>query len=187
MTRVLQIRRGTAEQNNNFTGLPGELTMDTDNNTLRIHDGKTLGGFPLAQSGETPQNIDISNIPDEIWADIVQKHTPNPFDVFETEPVPINSKCSFLNYIVNDNRRPRFVQTALVCQSPQAGYAVGDEVWAFGIGNRTNPMPNLRMDSNGLNICLMVGYEPYWVSHRETGETTTINDTNWSVLFRVYY
>lgn len=44
MTRVLQLRRGTTAQNNNFTGLPGEITFDMDAKTVRIHDGETLGG-----------------------------------------------------------------------------------------------------------------------------------------------
>ena len=46
MTRILQIRRGTAAENDNFTGMTGEITMDTTNKTVRIHDGETLGGLP---------------------------------------------------------------------------------------------------------------------------------------------
>ncbi len=44
MSRQIQIRRGTATQHNNFTGAIGEVTMDTTNKTLRVHDGSTLGG-----------------------------------------------------------------------------------------------------------------------------------------------
>ncbi len=50
MTRVLQIRRGTTTQHENFTGMPGEITFDTDARTLRVHDGVTLGGFALARA-----------------------------------------------------------------------------------------------------------------------------------------
>lgn len=44
MTRTIQILRGTNAQNNAFTGAAGELTMDTTNKELRIHDGATQGG-----------------------------------------------------------------------------------------------------------------------------------------------
>ncbi len=47
MAIQLQLRRGTSAENNVFTGAVGELTMDTDTNGLRIHDGSTVGGIPI--------------------------------------------------------------------------------------------------------------------------------------------
>lgn len=44
MSKQLQLRRGTTVQNDAFTGALGELTMDTDKNQLRVHDGVTQGG-----------------------------------------------------------------------------------------------------------------------------------------------
>jgi hypothetical protein len=44
MATQVQFRRGTTSQNNAFTGAQGELTIDTDVYTLRIHDGTTAGG-----------------------------------------------------------------------------------------------------------------------------------------------
>lgn len=40
----LQLLRGTEAQNDAYTGSPGELTVDTTNNLLRLHDGVTPGG-----------------------------------------------------------------------------------------------------------------------------------------------
>ena len=54
MTRQIQIRRGTATENDAFTGAVGEVTMDTTNNTLRVHDGTTPGGTVLAKKSEIP-------------------------------------------------------------------------------------------------------------------------------------
>ena len=54
MSRQIQIRRGDAAANDNFTGAIGEVTMDTTNNTLRVHDGETLGGTALAKQDEIP-------------------------------------------------------------------------------------------------------------------------------------
>ena len=37
-------RRGTKEENDQYVGLPGEVTLDVDSLNLRIHDGSTPGG-----------------------------------------------------------------------------------------------------------------------------------------------
>ena len=44
MSTQVQFRRGTTTQNNAFTGAVGELSVDTDLKTLRLHDGTTAGG-----------------------------------------------------------------------------------------------------------------------------------------------
>lgn len=54
---VKQIRRGTAEQNDAFTGAIGEVTMDTTNKTLRVHDGTTAGGTTLAKQSELSSGL----------------------------------------------------------------------------------------------------------------------------------
>ena len=50
MANALQLRRGTTSQHSTFTGLAGEVTVDTDKETVVVHDGSTAGGFPLATS-----------------------------------------------------------------------------------------------------------------------------------------
>lgn len=47
MSKRWQLRRGTTAENDEFTGAQGELTMDTDTNALRIHDGVTQGGHMI--------------------------------------------------------------------------------------------------------------------------------------------
>lgn len=44
---ALQLRRGTTAEHSTFTGLVGEVTVDTDKDTLVVHDGVTPGGKPL--------------------------------------------------------------------------------------------------------------------------------------------
>lgn len=51
MPTQVQFRRGTTAQNNSFTGAIGEISVNTSNNTLRVHDGSTTGGFELARRG----------------------------------------------------------------------------------------------------------------------------------------
>jgi hypothetical protein len=45
------LRRGNTVQNNNYTGVFGELTVDTQLKTLRVHDGVTAGGDAITASG----------------------------------------------------------------------------------------------------------------------------------------
>ena len=47
MATQVQLRRGTAAQNDAFTGAQGELSYDTTNKRLRVHDGATAGGFEI--------------------------------------------------------------------------------------------------------------------------------------------
>ena len=52
MATAIQRRRGTATQHGSFTGLAGEITIDTTNNTVVVHDGSTAGGHRLAKYSE---------------------------------------------------------------------------------------------------------------------------------------
>lgn len=53
MAIQLQVRRGTANQHTTFTGASGELTLDTTNNSLHVHDGSTPGGHESAKANLT--------------------------------------------------------------------------------------------------------------------------------------
>jgi hypothetical protein len=48
----LQLKRGTTAKNNAYTGLAGEITLDTQANAIRIHNGTTPGGQLV--SGNVP-------------------------------------------------------------------------------------------------------------------------------------
>jgi hypothetical protein len=54
MSFAFQRRRGTTAAHTSFTGLLGELTVDTDKDTVVVHDGSTAGGFPLAKQRLVP-------------------------------------------------------------------------------------------------------------------------------------
>jgi hypothetical protein len=54
---ALQLRRGTTAQHSTFTGLLGEITVDTDKDTIVVHDGSTAGGFPLAKASDTASGV----------------------------------------------------------------------------------------------------------------------------------
>jgi len=48
---AIQFRRGTTTEHSSFTGLLGEVTVDTTKKTIVVHDGSTAGGSPLALEG----------------------------------------------------------------------------------------------------------------------------------------
>ena len=48
MTTEIQYRRGTTAEHATFTGALAEITVNTDNNSLIVHDGATAGGFETA-------------------------------------------------------------------------------------------------------------------------------------------
>jgi len=52
MATELKLRRGTTSQHSSFTGAESEVTVDTDKNTVVVHDGSTAGGFPLATEAD---------------------------------------------------------------------------------------------------------------------------------------
>jgi hypothetical protein len=53
MPTILQLRRGTTAQNDNYAGSVGEITVDSTLNTLRVHDGSTTGGHSLVGNTAT--------------------------------------------------------------------------------------------------------------------------------------
>jgi hypothetical protein len=52
MAIQVKFRRGSSGQHGSFTGANGEITVDTTNKTLRVHDGVTVGGIRLAKYSE---------------------------------------------------------------------------------------------------------------------------------------
>lgn len=52
MAQEVRLRRGTADQHSTFTGAEGEVTVDTTNDTIRVHDGSLAGGHRLAKYSE---------------------------------------------------------------------------------------------------------------------------------------
>ena len=55
---AIQLRRGTTSEHSTFTGLVGEVTVDTTKDTIVVHDGVTAGGYPLAKASEAGGALD---------------------------------------------------------------------------------------------------------------------------------
>ena len=53
----VQLRRGSTNQHSVYTGPQGEVTVDTDKNSLILHDGTTTGGIELAKKAPVDQAL----------------------------------------------------------------------------------------------------------------------------------
>jgi len=61
MAKLLKLRGGTTSQHGSFTGAEREVTVDTDKETLVVHNGSQAGGFPLARAdGSGTSNFTIT-------------------------------------------------------------------------------------------------------------------------------
>ncbi len=183
MTRVLQLRRGTAAQNDNFTGLSGEVTFDTDSKTIRVHDGETLGGFPIARA-DAP-GFDIASVSDDFWTALFARFAPVLRTVLTGDAIPMIGDAYFEYGFVTD-LAPLYATAQLVCAAPDAGYAIGDVVSAYGFGTMPACNPNIIPGNGVVSLRLMTGGDAPWVAHRDSGIRTNINPDNWCVKFCLY-
>lgn len=58
--KAISRRDGTTAQHAIFTGLPSEITIDTDKQTIVVHDGVTPGGTPLAKEEDLYTDADVT-------------------------------------------------------------------------------------------------------------------------------
>ena len=77
---AIQFRRGTTAQISSFTGAEGEVVVDTDKNTLVVHDGSTAGGNALLTFDELI--TDVSQLTDStgVLGEIISSLTATPVE-----------------------------------------------------------------------------------------------------------
>jgi hypothetical protein len=193
MTRILQIRRGTAAENDNFTGMNGEITMDTTNKTVRIHDGETLGGFALARADTVDaareiESFDITTVPATFWQNLFSTYQNNNIHSKSSVLMPVFNNTTFCDDYFSDlTDLPLYARAFLVCQSDDAGYSTGDETEAFGIGDYASPNIYCYISGGVLHARLFCGSQTFWIPHKTTGEKTNITTSSWKVKITVYY
>lgn len=193
MTRILQIRRGTSAQNDNFTGLSGEITMDTTNKTIRIHDGETLGGIALARDNTVVHQgeivpFDINTVSADFWQNLFATYQSAPFKTQAGNLMNVVNNAAFFDDSFSElTDLPLFVRASLVCQDDNAGYATGDETYAFGIGDYVAPLVYSYIDNGIVHARLFSGAQTFWVPHKTTGIRTNLTASKWKLKMTVYY
>ena len=69
MAKLLKLRRGTTSQHSSFTGAEGEVTVDTDKESLVVHNGSNAGGYPIAR--EDMSNVSSASIAGRLGTDAI--------------------------------------------------------------------------------------------------------------------
>lgn len=59
MAIQIQLRQGTTTEHDTFTGAVGEVTVDTTKDVPVVHDGVTVGGFPVAARANADGTISL--------------------------------------------------------------------------------------------------------------------------------
>jgi len=62
MAKSVKLRQGTSTEHESFTGEMAEVTFDTTNNRIILHDGVTTGGIPMARLSDVP--VDLTDLTD---------------------------------------------------------------------------------------------------------------------------
>jgi hypothetical protein len=95
MATELQLRRGTDSEHTSFTGAVGEVTVNTTNESLHVHDGATAGGFEQMRS-------DASNCENDVITNDMLSLNPNDGEIKKainaTGSAPIYACRAWVNY-----------------------------------------------------------------------------------------
>ena len=144
--------------------------------------------IPTPGDGVGPDGqFDLNNVSDEFWGELFTRFTPAPFTVVDSPKIQINTAIPYTECIMGEvNKIPAIINVMLECQTPDAGYDIGDMVYAFGVGDRVRPTPNAWIEYNQLRMRFMIANEEFWVNHKTTAVRTNITPENWRLIFRVY-
>ena len=67
MAKSIKLRQGTEAEHAAFTGAMAEVTFDTTNNRIILHDGTTPGGIPMAKLSDVPVDLtDLTDVDDNL-------------------------------------------------------------------------------------------------------------------------
>jgi len=140
MTTQIQRRRGTTVQHSSFTGAEAEITIDTDKETVVVHDGSQAGGFPLLRAEGGAQNIstsgDITVNTDALFVDASAKNV----GIGTSSPTNLLDLSNSTNAYIQQTRGSN-----VFILGP-----AGDQA-ADGVLLRTSSNGPLRFDTNGSN------------------------------------
>jgi hypothetical protein len=101
MPTIVQFRRGTEAQSDAFTGNVGELSVDTTNETIRVHDGSTAGGSRLATYAEVADRMQVANVQSLVTSSInnVLDSAPGTLDTLNELAAAIGDDADFLSKV----------------------------------------------------------------------------------------
>jgi len=126
MPTTLQFRRYGTAATASVTGANGELTIDTDKETVVVHDGSTAGGYSLVRDGATTISDQFGNL--------------------RKIPQSGSDKSSAYTLAANDVGRLIVVTTSGSVVVPNSVFASGDVISVYN-----NTSANIIMTLNPVN------------------------------------
>ena len=78
MAKIVKRRRGSSADHASFIGSEGEITVDLTEKSVRVHDGVTQAGFPLARK-------DMSNVSGTVGIEQLTVSDGNPDQILKTD------------------------------------------------------------------------------------------------------
>ena len=152
---AIQFRRGTTLEHSAFTGEVGEVTVDTDKNTLIVHDGTTPGGHQIALYS------DISGAPSSGSSSTPGGASTTVSDTAPTSPSNgdfwYNSSTLGLFIYYNDGNSSQWVQVS-------GGVSTGETVISSDTAPSSPDSGDFWLDSTNLDLYV------YYVDSNGTGQ-----------------
>ena len=171
MSKQVQLRGGTTAEHMDFIGAPREITVDTDLNTLRVHDGQTLGGHDLAKTDDVVRlRRDVQNMFDQFEVDLGTSHNHdnkysklghNHDDIYARKidsgrGIFTLTKNSYQGFAFDDGTDTGYIRTTKngILPYQSGGYSnIGTSSWRFASGYFNNVDTNdMRIDGGELKL-----------------------------------
>lgn len=150
MATQVQLRRGNTSQTNAFTGAVAEITVDTDKNTIVVHDGSTAGGFALALESAQQDSyaFDTANAAfDQANTNLNSvtaafDHANSAFDEANSATTLAQSAYDYANTIVSDTQVDPYARGHSNAAFDQANTNLNSVTAAFDLANGTAGVAN---------------------------------------------
>ena len=170
MATQVQMRGGSSVEHENFIGASREVTVDTTFSTLRVHDGKTLGGNPLAtvtqlnNTKEVLQNeieqlqmdLSKSHNHDDKYSKLTHTHSQYVEKKNGTKGLVVKSMNDYNGLALEDGTDTNYIRTTKngIIPYQSGGYSnIGTSSWRFANGyfNNVNTT-KLIVGVDGINL-----------------------------------
>jgi hypothetical protein len=145
MATQLQMRRGTQSEHSSFTGAEGEVSVNTTNDSLHVHDGSTASGFELARADLN--NVSDTDLNAALTGNTIGSLTITTADItnFSLGGVSVTSTAAELNYVDGVTSA---IQTQIDTKAPLASPTFTGTVTADGLTSQ-GTLGNWSIDSQG--------------------------------------
>jgi hypothetical protein len=167
MSKLLQLRGGTTSQHNSFTGAVREVTVDTDKDTLVVHDGSTQGGFALPRTAAQVVAL-ISN--DSIDS---QHYVADSIDAEHLAPNSVNTDAIIDDSVTSAHLAAGSVDTTALGADSVTTAKIADNVALGG-----SPTTTTQAESDDSTKIATTAYVVDKITTLIGGAPSTLNDLN---------